>query len=224
MLPASDAAAVNAASFEEGAPAAPGSVVSVFGQFANSSTAAATSFPLSRKLGETEVLIDGRAAPLYFVSPDQVNAQVPAAVGPGQVLVETRVAGQSVGRAPLTIVPNAPGLFGAVNSDGKLNSASVPARRGQPLYLFGTGVGAVTPAVEDGAAAGSSPPVAGTVLPLAFLMGRQLPVQFSGLAPGFAGLWQINVTLPADAPTGEGLPVWVVLGQTSNIIKVTVAQ
>jgi uncharacterized protein (TIGR03437 family) len=221
MLPAADTAAVNAATFQDGAPLAPGSIVSVFGPFTNSATAAAPSYPLPRKLGETELLVDGRAAPLFYVSSGQVNAQIPSGVAPGQVLAEVRVAGQSVGRAPVTVVPSAPGFFAAVNRDGALNSASAPARRGQLLVLYGTGLGAINPPLDDGAPAGS-PIRQGIATPLVYLMGRQVPVQFSGLAADFAGLWQINVALPDDAPTGTDMPLTVVLGQTSNALKVTV--
>jgi uncharacterized protein (TIGR03437 family) len=211
MLPASDATAVNAASFVEAAPVAPGSVVSVFGKFGGS-TAAASGFPLATKLGDTEVLVDGKAAPLYYVSPGQVNAQMPSATKVGQVVTEVRVGGQSVGRAPTNVAASAPGLFGAVPGTVK---------RGEVLSIYGTGIGAVTPAVDDGAAAGAS---VGIALPNVFLMQRQLTVEYSGLAPGFAGLWQINVRVPADAPTGPDLPLWVVSGTTSNQIKVTVQQ
>jgi uncharacterized protein (TIGR03437 family) len=223
MLPAADTAAVNAATFQDGAPVAPGSIVSLFGSFPNSATAAAPSYPLPPKLGETELMVDGRAAPLFFVSPGQVNAQIPFAIAPGQVLAEVRVGGQSVGRAPVTIVPSAPGFFAAVNQGGALNSPSAPARRGQLLVLYGTGLGAVDPPIDDGAAAGS-PTRQGVATPNVFLMGRQFPVQFSGLTADFAGLWQINLTLPDDAPTGPDLPLTVVLGQTSNTLKVTVVQ
>jgi uncharacterized protein (TIGR03437 family) len=221
MLPAADTAAVNAATFQDGAPVAPGSIVSLFGTFTSSATAAAQSYPLPRKLGETELMIDGRAAPLFYVSPGQLNAQIPSAIASGQVLAEVRVGGQSVGRAPMTVVPGAPGFFAAVNQGGALNSSSAPARRGQLLVLYGTGLGAVNPPIDDGAAAGS-PIRQGVAAPNVFLMGRQLPVQFSGLAADFAGLWQINLTLPEDAPTGTDMPLTVVLGQTSNVLKVTV--
>jgi uncharacterized protein (TIGR03437 family) len=223
MLPASNAVAANAASFADGLPVAPGSVISMFGTFTGSATGANAGFPLSRRIGETELLVDGSAVPLYYVSSRQVNAQVPSSVAEGQVIAEVRVGGQSVGRAPLTVVGNAPGLFAAVNQNGATNSAASPARRGEALSVFGTGIGAVTPPVEDGAAAGVAPLSTGAI-PNVFLSDRQLQVEFSGLAPGFAGLWQINVRLPADGPSGENLPLTVTNGLTSNVLRVTVIQ
>ena len=223
MQPASDAVAVNAGGFAAGMPVAPGSLVSVFGRFTGSQTIAAGAYPLPRKLGDTDVLIDGKAAPLLYVSPGQANVQVPAATAPGQSLLEVRVGGQTLGRAALTVVPIAPGLLAVANQDGRLNSAAAPARPGEVLQIFGTGQGAVKPAVEDGAAAPPRPLAAG-VTPNVFLEGRQLAVEFSGLAPGFAGVWQINATIPAGAPTGNQLSLVVVNGLTSNTMTVAVAR
>uniref|UniRef100_Q01QX4 Zn-dependent hydrolase of the beta-lactamase fold-like protein n=1 Tax=Solibacter usitatus (strain Ellin6076) TaxID=234267 RepID=Q01QX4_SOLUE len=222
MQPVSDAAVANAASFEAGAPVAPGSVVSIFGKFTASQTVGAATYPLPRKLGETEVLIDGKAAPLYYASPGQVNFQLPAARAVGQGLAEVRVGGQPAGRAPVTVLANAAGIFGAVNQDGRVNSASAAARRGEVLHIFATGLGAASPAVEDGAAAPSQPLANGIVMPNVFLGGRQLAPLFNGLAPGLAGVWQIDVLIPADASTGPEIPLVVEHGTTSNTVTIAV--
>ncbi|HJZ96012.1 MAG TPA: MBL fold metallo-hydrolase, partial [Candidatus Solibacter sp.] len=147
MQPAADSAAVNAASFAAGVPVAPGSIVSAFGSYKASQTQAASSFPLPRKLGETEVFVAGNAVPIYYASPGQLNFQVPAALAPGQALLEVRIGGQSVSRGVLTVVPSAPGVFLAANSDFRINSATQPVKRGEVLHIFGTGQGAVSPAV-----------------------------------------------------------------------------
>lgn len=220
MQPASDTVAVNGAAFTAGAPVAPGSVISFFGSFRGSQTGGAQAYPLPRKIGDTEVLVDGKPVPLFYVSPGQVNAQVSVAQAVGPAAADIRVGGQSVGRAPLTIVPVAPGLFGAVNPDGKLNSSGSPARRGEVLQIFGTGQGTVTPPVEDGAAAGPSAAPA----PNVFLDGRQLPVQYSGLAPGLAGVWQLNVVIPRDARTGPALALSVAQGTLSASTTVAVVE
>jgi uncharacterized protein (TIGR03437 family) len=224
MQPASDPVAVNSASFAPGAPVAPGSIASLFGKITGSQTTAAQSYPLPRKLGETEVLVDGKAVPLYYASPGQVNLQVPAAQAAGQALAEVRVAGQVIARAPLTVIPNAPGIFAVTNQDGRLNAPAIPAHRGQILHIFGTGAGAVTPAIDDGVAAPAQPLSIGLVPPNVFLGPRQLVVQFSGLAPGTAGGWQIDVLIPGDSPTGNSLPLVVVNGATSNPIPIAVVQ
>src|SRR5215813_747907 len=73
MEPRSDAVAVNAAGFTAGKPVAPGSLVSVFGRFTGSQTGQAQSYPLPRKIGDTEVFVDGKATPLFYASPAQIN-------------------------------------------------------------------------------------------------------------------------------------------------------
>jgi uncharacterized protein (TIGR03437 family) len=223
MEPRSDAAAVNGASFQPGKPVAPGSIVSVFGKFTGSQTGTAGAYPLPRKIGETEVFVDGKAAPVYFASPGQINFQLSAGTAPGQSVVEVRVGGQAVTRTTATVIPNAPGLFVAANPDGSINSAKNPAARGGAITIYGTGQGAVSPAVDDGAAAGAAVSNS-TSMPNVFLGGRQMPVQFSGLAPGFAGLWQINVPIPADAPSGTEMDLTVALGAVSNRLQVSVRQ
>ena len=221
MEPRSDAVAVNAATFAAGKPTAPGSLVSLFGQFAGSGTGPAPGYPLPRKIGETEALVDGKAAPMFYASPGQINFQMPEATAAGQSVVEVRVGGRAVTRTSATVVPNAPGLFVAANPDGTVNSASNAVRRGDILVLYGTGQGTVTPVVEDGAAAGSAVS-SSVVTPLVFLGGRQMAVSYSGLAPGFAGLWQINVPIPNDAPTGTELELTAVSGLVSNRLLVSV--
>jgi uncharacterized protein (TIGR03437 family) len=224
MQPLADSVAANAATFSAGTPVAPGSIVSAFGTFAGSQTLSAPSYPLPRKLGETEALIDGTAVPLFYVSPGQVNFQAPAAQPAGQALLEIRIGGQTVSRGALTILPNAPGLFVAANSDFRVNSPNQPVRRGEVLHIFGTGQGAVMPAVDDGSAAGGTPPSVGLVSPNVFLGGQQMRVVFSGLAPGAAGLWQIDIVIPGDAPTGGPFPLVVESGLASNSIDVAISQ
>jgi uncharacterized protein (TIGR03437 family) len=167
--------------------------------------------------------VAGAAAPLYYASSRQINYQVPNGLAPGQSLVDVRVGGQSVSRGVLTVVPSAPGIFVAANTDFRVNSAALPARRGEVLHIFGTGQGTVTPAVADGAAAGQPLSMSPT-MPNVILGGRQIPVLFSGLAPGLAGLWQVDIAIPADAPTGSALTLTLEMGLVSNQVAVAVVQ
>src|SRR5215471_168578 len=93
MEPRSDAVAVNGASFLAGKPVAAGSIVSVFGKFTGAQSLAAGGYPLPRKIGETEVFVDGKAAPMFYASATQINFQLPAATAAGQSVVEVRVGG-----------------------------------------------------------------------------------------------------------------------------------
>ena len=223
MEVAADAVAVNGASFAAGAPVAAGSLVSLFGDFAGSATEAASALPLPRKLGETEVRMEGATVPLLFVSPQQINFQLPHAIPPGQSVVEVHLNGQRVSRGSVTVLPAAPGVFVVVNNaDGQINSASNPVRRGDVLVIFATGQGEVSPVVEDGTAAPVQPLAVTPSQPTVTIGDRPGTVLFSGLTPGFVGLWQINVAIPADAPIGSAVPLVVTQGLSSNSIPVAV--
>jgi uncharacterized protein (TIGR03437 family) len=219
MEPAADTVAVNAAGFVAGAPASPSAILSAFGAFTGSATAAAAGFPLPRKLGDTDVVIGNDALPLYSVSPGQINFVVPSSLAPGQYAFDVRVAGQRVGRGTFTSVARAPALFGAVDQDGRL----ARGRRGGFITIYATGQGSVAPPVADGAAASVNPLSRTTVEPAVFLGGRRASVAFSGLAPGYAGLWQINAQISQDTFAGEvDLVVLFDTNLVSNALKVTV--
>lgn len=224
MEPASDTVAVNAASFTAGTPVAPGSIASLFGKFTGSATASAPAFPLPRKLAETEVLLAGKAVPLYYVSAGQLNVQVPAGQPAGQPLAEVRVGGQVIARAPVTVVPNAPGIFAVANQDWRVNAPATPAHPGEVLHIYGTGQGAVNPVVDDGAAAPAQPLSSSTASPDVLLNGRRLATSYSGLAPGLAGVWQLDVAIPADVLIGPDLRLTIMQGFASNSIAVTIVR
>ena len=157
MEVAAGAVSVNGASFGAGVPVAPGSLVSVFGNFAGATTAGAVALPLPRVLEGTEVLVDDAAVPLLFTSAGQINFQLPRATPVGQSVLEVRVNGQVVAGGSVTVLPTAPGVFVVLNTDGRLNSPSSPESRGGFLQIYATGQGEVSPAVEDGFAAAVEP-------------------------------------------------------------------
>ena len=214
MEAAADVAAVNAASSAPGVPVAPGSLVSLYGAFAGARAESASAYPLPRVLGETEALVGGKAVPLMMASPSQINFQLSAAQQAGQAIVEVRVKGERAARGSVTVLEGAPGLFA-------LGRKRV--RRGEALEIYATGGGRVTPPVEDGAAAPAQPLSATTAAPAVYLDGRLIPVTFSGLAPGMAGLWQVNATIPADASTGPDVSIVIIHGgMVSNQLSVAV--
>jgi uncharacterized protein (TIGR03437 family) len=87
-------------------------------------------------------------------------------------------------------------------------SATNPARRGEAVQIYLTGLGAVNPAVADGAAAPASPlsTAVATIINV-YVGGVPAQVSFRGLAPGFAGLYQVNAVIPAGAPGGANVPL-----------------
>jgi uncharacterized protein (TIGR03437 family) len=214
MEPDADLAVVNAASSAAGVPAAPGSLVSAYGAFTGARLEVASAYPLPRALGDAEVQVGGRPAPLLAVLPTQINLQLSAALAAGPALVEVRVKGERVARGSVTVLDAAPGLFA-------LGRGRV--RRGEALEIYATGAGRVTPPVEDGALAPAQPLSTTAAAPGVYLDGRLIPVAFSGLAPGMVGVWQINAVIPVDAATGPEVSVVVIHGgMVSNQLSVAV--
>jgi uncharacterized protein (TIGR03437 family) len=111
-----------------------------------------------------------------------------------------------------------PGAILVIKSDGTefLNTASAPASAGDSLAIYCAGLGPVLPPVADGAAAPASP-LSQTTLPVSVTIGGQnAQVLFSGLAPGFAGLYQVNAVVPAGVAAGSSAPVVVTAGGFSS--------
>jgi uncharacterized protein (TIGR03437 family) len=192
-------------------------------------TAGATSVPLPTTLGGVQVLVGGRPAPLLYTSVSQINFQIPYETPIGSGAVEFQVlnptTGQILASGFYRVDPYAPGLFSAdssgsgqlaaLNQDNSVNGTAHPAKAGSVIQLFGTGVGVVSGAPPDGTPAPSAL-LPTSNLPLVYINGTQVPVSYSGLAPGFIGLWQINAQIPANAPTPDVMVPVAVLYQGIN--------
>jgi adhesin/invasin len=222
-------ALANAGSFH--ASGAPGATMTIFGTNLSEATYSALSLPLPTRLGTTSVIVNGVSAPLYYVSPTQINFQMPSGTPTGtpQVVVDysgSKVAAQGL---PTALSDVDPGLYvssnqraAALNQDLTVHSAATPVAAGDILLLYLTGQGPTTPAVTDGNGAPGSPlsVVNGTVT--ASVGGRPADVLFAGLAPGFAGLLQVNVRIPAGLAPGDQPVVVSINGSQSNSGFVTV--
>ncbi|MDA0205159.1 MAG: hypothetical protein O3A53_02655 [Acidobacteria bacterium] len=219
------AGVVNAASFAA-AGVSPGSIATVFGANLAATTASAEGFPLPRTLAGTQVFVDGVPVPLFFVSRTQINFQVPFGIASNNAVIQVVSSSGSSGSIAVPVAQVQPGLFfapasgiGAMSfaADG-LNSTQRAARPGEWVELFGVGLGAVSSAPEVGEPA-SGFFLARTVLEPTFSIGgRILPATFSGLAPGFAGLYQINFALPQDLLPGRYELLVTVDGINSNAV------
>jgi uncharacterized protein (TIGR03437 family) len=224
---------VSSASYSPRALAA-GTIVSVFPQTQASSATMAniiaagtgnfSGFPLPNVLGDTQVLVNNTPAPLFYVSPGQINMVLPNELSTGgtaNLSVVRQSTGEIYGSAELQLASADPAMFtmnqggtgqvAAINVvDGSINSPSNPVARGQYISLYGTGVGPVMGAPPDGQA--PSGPVSAATLPQ-IVLGTStsfLPstaISYSGLAPGEAGVWQINLQIPTTAPTGGSVAI-----------------
>jgi uncharacterized protein (TIGR03437 family) len=211
---------VNGASFALAAPLAPGSIISVFGANLASSPAGASSLPLPKTLAGASLQVGGLDVPLFYSSGGQVNAQLPF-----ELALNTRsqliVKGASFVTVPETITVAAarPGIF-TISQDGKgqgvimdvanrLVDSGNPAKAGDIVVIYCTGLGATNPAARSGEAAPGPPsPLAKVVTPVSVTIGGQAAVvQFAGLTPGYAGLYQVNVQIPAGITPGSAVPL-----------------
>jgi uncharacterized protein (TIGR03437 family) len=208
---------------------AAGSLVAIFGNQFASGLAQADTIPLSTTLGATSVTINGVSAPLDFVAAGQINAQVPYEVFPAGVTsgsVNVVVTNNGIASAPqaLVINPFEPGVFAAngyaiayFGAAGPLFGEfaapvgtfpnATPAHPGDILTVYATGLGAVNPAVQSGH--NSLDQLRFTVVMPTVLIGNTpATVQFSGLAPSFPGIYQLNIVVPQVA-TNNALPLQI---------------
>ena len=227
-----EGSAVNGASFARApAPVSPGSIISIFGTSLAAETQQVSSLPLPTTLGNVTVRVNGIAAPLFFVSPGQVNAQVPFEIS-GTTATVT-VDNGTLPSAPITLglAPAAPGIFtlaqdgtgpGAVlHPDGSLISVTSPATADEVVAIFCTGLGSVTPAVESGRPAPLVPLATTLATPQVTIGGEPAEVLFSGLASGFVGVYQVNASVPAGLAAGPQ-PLVISSGLSSNPVTLAV--
>jgi uncharacterized protein (TIGR03437 family) len=225
---------VNGASFAPAAPLAPGSIISVFGANLAPTAAGASTLPLPKTLAGASLQVGGLDVPLFYSSGGQVNAQLPF-----ELALNTRpqliVKGASFVTVPetITVATARPGIF-TTTQDGKgqgvimdvanrLVDSSNPGKAGDVVVVYCTGLGATTPAVRSGEAAPASP-LARVVTPVTVTIGGQpAVVQYAGLTPGYAGLYQVNVQIPAGVSPAASVPLVISQdGVPSNTVSLAV--
>ena len=208
---------------------APGSIASLFGTGLASGIVQASGFPLTTTLGGSSVSVAGVPAPLFYVSPGQINFQVPSSTASGDVGVVVNGPGGASASFSFTVTAQAPAIYQygtnravAQNADGSLNSDSAPAAAGSVITVYLTGQGGVSSPVPDGDATPSSSPDSAVATATATIGTQSATVQFLGLTPEFAGLAQANIQVPA-LPTGD-YPLVITVGglvSASAVISVS---
>jgi uncharacterized protein (TIGR03437 family) len=214
-----------------GGDIAPGGLISVYGTNLSPVNMASSEIPLPTALANSCLSVNGLPVPILFVSPDQVNAQIPfQAIG--DVTLILRTPGGISNNFNIVIEPNAPSVFltsvGSEiniptvvrNDDNELVTPSHPIHResGTDLVIYLTGLGGTSPAVPTGQPAPSNPLAYTLVQPTVTLGGVELPVLFAGLAPGLVGVDQINVSVPFNVPVGMSVALVITEGNISTSI------
>ena len=208
---------VNAASFSPfTAGISGGEFLTLFGSNLAPGTDIFTGAPFPTTLNGVQVLVNGIAAPIYYVTTGELAFVVPFATGPYPV-ASIQVINNNGASNVVTMLVNSttPGVFtanssglgyGAVeHADGSLVTQASPAQPGDTVVTFVSGLGTVFPPITDGSP-GPSPTLSNTVPAgdiTADINGTPATVQYAGLAPYLVGLYQLNVTIPTTATSGD---------------------
>lgn len=212
---------------------APGELLTLYGSNLASSLVVAPSIPFSTSLGNVQVTINGVAAPIYYVSATQISAIVPYSITGSIAQVQVINNETPSNTVTMLVGTTAPGIFtvppgglgyGAVlHQNGSLVTTTNPAQIGETVSVYGTGLGAVNPTIANGAAGPSSPLsyTANTIT--ADISGVTATVTFAGLAPGLAGLYQVNVTMPSGLTAGDNYLDLAGPGAYTSEVQISIA-
>lgn len=225
---------VNAA--DQTGAVAPGGLVTIQGTNLSPVNIASSERPLPTALGESCLTVNGLPVPVLFVSPTQINAQLPFQAT-GNVAMILRTPGGVSDTYNLTIQPQAPSVFRAAlpGVEGEVpnivraaNSLQVtdsnPVHRNDTLTVYLTGLGQTNPPVENGMPAPADPIAVPLVAPTVRLGGVSLPVASAGLAPGEVGIYQITVSIPRNVPVGLSIPLEIRQGSGSTTVNLRVVE
>jgi uncharacterized protein (TIGR03437 family) len=223
---------VNAADFSSNL--APGGLISIFGSDLSPVNLATQEIPLPTALGDSCLTVNGLPVPMLFVSPGQINAEMPFETV-GDVTLVLRTPGGVSDNFNLVVLPGAPGVFQSGvagpetniptimrSDDNQLVTASNPVHKGDTLIIYLTGLGQTNPAMGDGQPGPSSPLAVALNPPTVTLGGVGLSVAFAGISPGEVGVYQINVTVPGGVPQGLQVPLVISQSGASTSIPVRV--
>ena len=221
---------VNGASFTPGAPVSPGELASIYGTGFAPAAIGADVIPLPTNLNGLSVTVNGELAPLVYANPTQINFQIPWDVPAGSANFAV-INGSQSNTVQAQVVPASPGIFmyngnRAVVQDGSylLVDQSNPAKPGSTVIVYMTGSGPVKPGEESGVPAVAAPLSYVQDSISATLGTTPAHVSFAGLSPGFVGLLQVNVDIPAGLAAGD-YPLTVTINKVpSNSPLIVVGQ
>jgi uncharacterized protein (TIGR03437 family) len=223
----------NAAGVAPQTALAPGSLAAAFGTGLVDSGAS---------FGPTKFLINGIPAPVFYSSATQVNFQIPWELTDQTIAYMLAIAGCAVsGPVSIPLTPYAPAIFpiSSTSTQGAMiitrtgqvaaPNGSIPgldarpAQRGEYITIYANGLGPVTNQPRTGVPATEDPLSLTATTPTVNIGGAQCGVVFSGLTPGFADLYQLNIEIPPDAPSGDAVPVVINIGGVnSNTVTIAI--
>jgi minor extracellular serine protease Vpr len=232
---------VNAGDPGGGRPISAGSIVSIYGENLSEFLGSNANLPLPIALKHASVSFDfpeaGVSVPgrFYFVSDKQANLQIPwEFAGLNFVFVKMRIEDSASEPFMVDLSDYSPGVFefdyegplqGVITHlDGSPVTPSNPARPGETVVVYGTGMGPVTDPQVSGEATPFGSLIWTRQMPTVQVNGQDAVVLFSGLTPGFVGLYQLNITLPANLPSGNLLLVVFSNGVESNTVLIPIQQ
>ena len=224
-------AVVNAASMQ-GGPLAGGTLFTVFGSNLAGGTSPMGMPPYPTTLGDVSMTMGGLPVPLLYVSPTQINAQVPYELTQGTAQLIASINGTALAPFPIQITNVSPGLFilpntqghaAVENQDFSVNTPGNPVTAGGVIFAYFTGQGALNNPVADGAAAPANPLATALATASATIGGQPAMAIFTGMTPGYAGLAQMNISVPNLAPGNYPL-ILAVGGVLTNSGIVNVGQ
>jgi uncharacterized protein (TIGR03437 family) len=218
---------INAFGFGGKAGVAPGTWIEIYGQNLSSTTREWTGSDFSGTTAPTSldgigVTIGGKAAFIRYISPGQVNVQVPDGIGTGPVPVVVTSGGTSSDAQNVTASDMLPGLLAPASfktnsgqyvvaqlpdntyagNPAEIAGTSRPVKPGEIIVLYGIGFGPVTPSIAAGSIAGSSNQVTNNLV-IRFGQIQATDIRYKGLSPNYVGLYQFNVVVPANVPDGD---------------------
>jgi uncharacterized protein (TIGR03437 family) len=213
---------------------ATGGLISIFGDRFAAQGAQASGTPLPSLLNEACVSVNGEVLPLLYVGPNQINAQMQYGVG-GNTAVQVHTADGVSDIFVKNVQPTAPAIFGVngpnnvrfpaiFRADNSLATLSNPIRTNEDFVIYLTGLGDVNPFAVAGNPASGDTLSETVVTPSVTIAGAPAEVTYSGLTPGYAGLYQINARAAGYTPAGTQQPLKVTIGSASTTVNVRIVE
>lgn len=206
---------------------APGSIISIFGDSLAQSLQVGPTNPLAQTLADVTVTVGDRVLPLFFVSPQQINAQVPSDLPAGQYTIQIHALGQPDVIGTFTVSRDAPGIFTqqndrnlplalAFHEDGTVVTLDNPARRNETVSIYGTGFGPYNGRVIDGFPV---PPTDSfsVVDPVRVTVGSlDLQPEWTGAAKNMTGTTIVKLKIVDEMPSASSLDLSVLVNGKSS--------